>query len=148
MSIKEKLSIAFHPQTESQTERRNRMIEAYFRVFINHQRNNWARLLSMTEFVYNNIKDASMQYTTFLLNFKYHLQVSHKENIDSCSKCKVVDELTEGLRNLIATCKKNLELVYELKKQAYNKETKPRSYTLNKKIWFNSKYIQLNIIGS
>ncbi len=35
LGIKRKLSTAFHPQTNSQTERQNSTMEAYLRVFVN-----------------------------------------------------------------------------------------------------------------
>ena len=38
---------------------------------------------------------------------------------------------------------KNLHHAQELQKRAYNKEVKPRSYTLGKKVWLKSKYIKI-----
>jgi len=37
LGIETKLSIAFHPQTDRQTERVNQELEQYLRIFINHQ---------------------------------------------------------------------------------------------------------------
>ncbi len=37
LGIKRKLSIAFYPQTDSQTERQNSTMEAYLRVFVNFE---------------------------------------------------------------------------------------------------------------
>ena len=34
LGIKKKLSIAFHPQIDGQTERQNSIIEAYFKTFV------------------------------------------------------------------------------------------------------------------
>ena len=56
LGIKQKLSIAFYLQTDGQTKRQNSIIEAYFRVFINFKQNNWAQLLPMAKFAYNNAK--------------------------------------------------------------------------------------------
>ena len=68
LSIKERLSTSFHPQTNGQTERQNSRMEAYFRTFVNYKQDNWTRLLPIAEFAYNNVKHASMGYTSFKLN--------------------------------------------------------------------------------
>ena len=116
LSIKWRLSIAFYPQTDSQTKWQNNMMEAYLRPFVNCKQNNWARFLPMAEFVYNNAKYTSMGYMPFELNYEYHLCVFYKEDVDPCSRSKAADELTKELRNLIAVCKENLQHAQKLQK--------------------------------
>jgi len=41
LGIKSKLSIAFHPQTDGQTERVNQELEQYLRMFIDHRQEQW-----------------------------------------------------------------------------------------------------------
>ena len=96
----------------------------------------------MAEFAYNNVKHASTGYTSFELNYGYHLCVSYKEDVDPCSRSKAADELTKELRNLMAIYRENLQYAQELQKRADNKRTKPRSYASGEKIWLNSKYIK------
>ena len=50
LGVKWRLSTAFHLQTDGQTERQNSTMEAYFRVFLKFEQNDWARLLPMAEF--------------------------------------------------------------------------------------------------
>ena len=69
--IKYRLSTIFHLQTNGQTERQNSTIETYLRAFINFKQNDWARLLLMAKFVYNNVKNASISLTPFELNYGY-----------------------------------------------------------------------------
>ena len=82
LGIKRHLSTAFYPQTDGQTERQNSTMEAYLRAFINFEQNDWARLLLMAEFAYNNAKNASTGHRPFELNCGYHLCVSFKEDTD------------------------------------------------------------------
>ena len=52
-------------------------------------------LLSIEEFTCNNAKHASMAYTPFELNCKYHQYISYKDNVDVRSRSKAADKLTE-----------------------------------------------------
>ena len=42
----------------------------------------------------------------------------------------------------MATWRQNLQHTQELQKRVHDKGTKPRSYSLGKKVWLNSKYIK------
>ena len=109
LSIKQILSTAFHSPTDGQPERQNNTIKAYLRAFVNFEQNNWARLLPMVEFVYNNAKNANMGYKPFKLNCGYHLHVSYKEDVQPRSRSKAADEFTKKLRNLMAVYRENLQ---------------------------------------
>ena len=82
LSIKQELLTAFYPQTNNQTERQNSMMKAYLWTFINFKQNDWARLILMADFTYNNTKNASTGYMPFKLNCEYHLRVFYKEDFD------------------------------------------------------------------
>jgi len=41
LEIESKISIAFHPQTNKQTERVNQELEQYLRIFIDHRQEQW-----------------------------------------------------------------------------------------------------------
>ena len=94
LGIKRRLSTAFHPQTDGQTERQNSTMEAYLRAFVNFEQNDWAQLFPMAEFAYNNAKNASTGHTFFELNCKYHPHISYKEDLDPRSKSKTTEKLS------------------------------------------------------
>ena len=48
-----KLSTAYHPQTDGQTERANQDLENYLRRYVSWKQDNWARWLSVAEFAAN-----------------------------------------------------------------------------------------------
>ena len=117
-------------------------MEADLRAFVNYKQNNWARLFPMAEFAYNNAKNASTCYTSFEFNYSFRLLVFYKEDVNLHSKSKSADKLAIELRELMTVCMKNFQHTQELQKQYHNKFTKPRSYTSDKKVLLNSKYIK------
>ena len=54
LGIDLRMSMAFHPQMDSQTERMNTGMEQYIRVFVNHQQDCWVQWLPLAEFAANN----------------------------------------------------------------------------------------------
>ena len=60
-------------------------MEAYLWAFVNFKQNNWAKLLSMAKFAYNNAKNASTGYRLFELNCGYHPCVFFEKNTNPCS---------------------------------------------------------------
>jgi len=65
VGIQQKISTAFHPQTDGQTERINAIVEQYLRKYCNYQRDNWSELLTMPDFSYNNTISATLHITPF-----------------------------------------------------------------------------------
>ena len=55
----------------------------------------------MTEFAYNNIKNANIEYTFFKFNCRYYLYISPKKDISLYFRSKIANELTKKLRNLM-----------------------------------------------
>ncbi len=142
LRLKRKLSTAFHPQTDGQIKRQNSIIEAYLRALVNWEQDDWAKLLPIAEFAFNNTKNASTSHTLFELNYSYHPRVSFEEDVDPRSRSCSVNKLAEELRELMEVCCQNLLHAQELQKKAHDNGVKSRSYALGKTVWLNSKYIK------
>jgi len=54
LGVKRKMSTAFHPQTNGQTERLNREINQYLRTYVNDRQSEWAKWIKIAQFVWNN----------------------------------------------------------------------------------------------
>ena len=108
LGIKWRLFTAFHPQTDGQIERQNSKIGAYFRAFMNFEQNDWARLLPIAKFTYNNAKNLSTGHTPFELNCGYHPYISFEEDTNPHSQSKSADELSVELQDLMTVCRENL----------------------------------------
>jgi len=68
LEIDSKLSTAFHPQTDGQTERMNQELEQYLRMFIDHRQEQWPEWLGTAEFAYNNKVQTSTKVSLFKAN--------------------------------------------------------------------------------
>ena len=117
-------------------------MEAYLQTFVNFKQNDWAKLLPIVKFAYNNAKNACKGHTPFELNCCYHPRISFEEDTDPCSRSKTANKLSAELQELIAICWENLLHAQELQKRAHDKGVKPRSYAPGNKVWLNSKYIK------
>jgi hypothetical protein len=63
------LSTAYHPQTDGQTERTNRTLEAILRANINYWQNNWDEFLPSAEYAINSAPNESTGFTPFELMY-------------------------------------------------------------------------------
>ena len=71
LKIKRRLSTAFHPQTDGQTECQNSVLEQYLQSYVNYEQDDWASLLFLTEFTYNASKHSTTQKTPFEMVYEY-----------------------------------------------------------------------------
>ena len=72
LGTKRQLSMAYHLQTDGQTERINQEIGIFLRHYVNYQQDDWMNWLATAEFQYNNKKHVATGKTPFELNFGRH----------------------------------------------------------------------------
>lgn len=53
LAVRRRLSTAYHPQTDGQTERQNQSIEYYLRSYVSWHQDDWTRWIPLAQFVYN-----------------------------------------------------------------------------------------------
>jgi len=70
--INPRMSTAFHPQTDGQTERLNQTIEVYLRAYVSKEQDDWVYLLPMAEFAYNNSTTTGNGMSPFYANYGFH----------------------------------------------------------------------------
>ena len=101
LGIERRLSTAFHPQTDRQTERINGILEQYLQAYVNYQQDNWNELLPMTEFAYNNSYQETIKTTPFYTNYAInpeHQLITHMmtEKITSATGMKELHDTLQA----------------------------------------------------
>ena len=67
-----RMSTAFHPQTDGQTERFNVVMEQYLRSYLNYLQDDWSSWLPMAEFTANNQTSETTLSSPFFTLHGYH----------------------------------------------------------------------------
>ena len=79
-------------------------MKAWLQTFVNSKQNNWAKLLLIERFAYNNAKSTSTGHTFFELNCRFYLCIFFKKDINSRSKSHLAKELARELKDLMLIC--------------------------------------------
>ena len=75
MGTKPKMSTAYHPRTDSQTEQANQVLETYLWHYINQTHSNWVQLLLVAQLAINQHRSDSTKESPFFANFRQHANI-------------------------------------------------------------------------
>src|SRR5258708_10602354 len=107
LSMKLHFTSGYYPEGDSQMEWINQVLEQYLWAYTNYQQDNWAPLLPLAEFTYNNTVSATTGISPFFANKGYHLRLlTNLLALSSSSKAQCymadLDRLHSQLKVLIA----------------------------------------------
>ena len=143
LKIKLKLFTIYHSQTNDQTKRQNSIIKQYFRIFVNFEQNDWIKLLSMIEFVYNNNKYAFTQMSSFETMQKYTFRIFFENFANFKVKFIFVKKYVEKLIELMKILKINLVYVQKQQIKYKNAKIKLINFDVNNYVNVNVKNIRI-----
>jgi transposase InsO family protein len=141
IGTKKKLSTAYHPQTDGQTERTNQTMEAYLRIYSNQQQDNWVSLLPMAQIAYNNKLSEATGVTPYFANHGRHPNLftrSLDSNIQTESAIASVEALKEvhqkSLENIAKAQTRSISYVNKKRKTAPLLKEGDKVYLLTKNL--------------
>ena len=102
MKMKCRLSTVFHSQTDEQTECQNQMLKHYIRCYCSDEQDNWASLLSLAEFAYQNEIQTSIECSLFYAMYDYHSTIHYVED--------------DSRKEEMSAAKKQIKWIHEIKK--------------------------------
>ena len=146
LGIQTKLSTAYHPQTDGQTERVNQELEQYLRVFIDHRQEQWLDWLGMAEFAYNN----KIHATTKILLFKVNYSQDPRMGFEGRRKGKyeAAGKFVKKMRKIQEEAKAALgKAQEEMKKFADRKQGKGEEYRVGDLVLLSTKDLKWQMKG-
>ena len=146
LGVKHKLSTAFHPQTDGQTERVNRVLEEYLRHFVNPSHDDWDGLLPLAEFAYNNSLHEAVGQTPFYLNYGRHPRLP--TDVQPTEKVPAADDFATAMADVIESAKAKLEKARQRAKKIADPARRERQFAAGDLVLLSSKNIALKTPGS
>jgi transposase InsO family protein len=141
LGIQPKLSTAFHPQTDGQTERMNRDLQQYLRLFTAEKQDEWVDWLSLAQFSYNTKKQASTQKSPFEVTRSYVPRMGFEQRI---TKAPAAEKFTSIMQNTLAETKANLEKAQDrMKAQADTHRSNSPKYQIGDKVWLSTDNLKV-----
>jgi len=121
LGAKRKLSTAYHPQTDGQTERQNQNVEQYIRCFASTRQSDWASLLPMAEYVYNSSKHSTTGVSPMMALYGYQPDITPGvEDVADKGKVQSVLERIEKLNDDRETLRLHWQFASESQTRFYN----------------------------
>jgi len=142
LGVQRKLSTAYHPQTDGQTERQNQALEHYLRTFCTYQQNDWASLLLMAEHVYNTSRHAATQHTPAFLLYGFHPRDPYDPPDDRKSDAPAA---AERANRLLHVRREVVDLLHQANKgyeKYYNKKRTDMRFKKDQMVWLSTRYIR------
>ncbi|KAI0996563.1 hypothetical protein K3495_g11619 [Podosphaera aphanis] len=167
LKIEQRLSTAFHPETDGSTERMNQEILAYLRAFISYAQYEWPSMLPSAMLAINN-RDTVIGLSPFFLTHGYHAEPIHQipSPVPKMSNpSKRAQEFVERLKDAQEYAQAAMASVQQRMESSANKKRQPQQQfeegdlvwlnlkniktpQLSKKLaWVNSKYRIIKIIS-
>jgi hypothetical protein len=148
LKIERRISTAFHPETDGQTERMNTEIEVILRHWVNRTQDDWSDWLPAVELVLNGRESSSTGVSSFFLSHGYHLDplnvledpVSYEVPSTPIQKGEAIvakiQQATEWAQVSMAAAQQDQET-----KTNRHRSVSP-SYKVGDKVWLNLKNIR------
>ena len=145
LGIEAKLSTAYHPQTDGQSERSNQDLERHLRTYCSHLQDDWAKWISLTEFADNDATSSATGVTPFFANKGFNPRMSFSpDTTDYDSTRKRLDaaraeDITEQMQNILAFIRQNIEVAQVSMTKQANRRRKDVAFEVGDMVFLTNK---------
>ena len=146
LKVDQNLSTAFHPQTDGQTERMNRVLEEMLRAFVGSAFDSWDKHLPCCEFAINNAFQESIRTTPFFLNYGRHPR--SPTNSAFLPTELVGSNFVTGMHEALEDAKRFLRIAQERQARYANKRRTDLSFRVGDYVLLDGKNLRLKVDGA
>jgi hypothetical protein len=151
LKIDARLSTAFHPETDGQTENANAVMEQVLRAYTNYQQDDWVSWLPTAQFEANNTTSESTRVSPFLANSGQHPRMGFEPPSNTLrpphQKLQVgdVNRLVDKLRDLSEYVREELLWAQASQQEYANRKRSPApAYSVGDRLWLDARNIRTN----
>jgi hypothetical protein len=148
MKIERRLSTAFHPQTDGQTERMNAVVEDYLRKHCDYFQTDWKDLLPAAELAINNRIASATGMSPFFLDHSYDLEVidlrdAEHEPTTRRNERRIAKEIIEKLASALDLAQTELAATQQKMENAVNRHRDAAyKYRVGDKVWLDLRNVR------
>ena len=142
-----KMSTAYHPQTDGQSEVVNRCLESYLRCMVHERPKDWARWLPLAEWWYNTTFHSSINTTPYAVVYGQPAPV-HMPYLPGDSKVASVDRSLQTREAAIKLLKFSLERASHRMKQHADRKRSDRQFSVGDMVYLKLQpYRQKSVVN-
>ena len=141
LGIQPWLSTTYHLQMDGQTERINRDLQQYLRIFTSEKQNECVGWLLLAQFSYNAKKQLSTEKSPFEVTQSYQPKMGFEQR---ATKAPAAKELTKQMEEILEQAKENIEKAKaRMKRQAEGHRSQAPDYKIGAKVWLSTENLKL-----
>ena len=133
-------STAYHPQSNGQTERYNRVLEDYLRHYVDPTLDNWDLLLPSAQFAMNNSFNESIKNTPFFVTQGQHPLWKASANLGD--KVPAADRYIKGIEEAVQKAKLCLRKAQERQKAYADVKRRDLEFEVGDRVLLNTRNIK------
>jgi len=153
------LTTAFHPESDGQVERMNRIVQQVLRHYVSPLADNWDLLLPIVEFAINSAKQESTGASPFQLNYGFNPSSPLDRELEIIApryykpveyKLPSAAEFHVKWTSLLHRAKKLMQQAQNRQKDYFDSRRSevPSGIGLNKQVLLSTENLRLNVVGS
>lgn len=141
LGSKLRMSTAFHPQSDGQTERMNRTAEEILRSVVNSHATDWDRHITAVEIAINSSQQSSTGLTPYYLNYGQEVNLPLDIATASLQQSQVpgAAEMLQQLNVDIEAARHNIQKAQQKQKEQADKHRRAVTYKIGDRVMLNNQ---------